>query len=112
MLTALAIAVCPAPPTERVTCVHDGDTIIIERERMRIVGIDAPELKGGCDAESALAIRSRDRLVEILNERRVSIKRIGYDRFGRTLVEMPEASRKLVDEGLAQVWRGRRAVWC
>lgn len=112
MLTALAIAICPAPPTERVTCVHDGDTIIIERERMRIVGIDAPELRGRCARESRLAIAARAKLITALNSQPVTITRIGYDRFGRTLVEIPEAASALLESGLAQKWHGRKANWC
>lgn len=112
MILSLLIAACPAPPAVRVTCVHDGDTIVIERERMRIVGIDAPELRGRCTRETRLAIRARVKLIELLNTRPVTITRIGYDRYGRTLVEMPQVSLAMIEAGLAQQWRGRKANWC
>lgn len=57
---ALALAVCPAQGV-RLTCVHDGDSFIVDRERIRIADIDTPELDGQCYYESELAIRARNR---------------------------------------------------
>lgn len=111
LLTALAIAVCPAPPARRVTCVVDGDTVWIEREKIRLLDIDAPELNGQCARERRLAIRSRDRLVELLNTHSVHIEREGTDRFGRTLARLGNVGEILVQEGLARRWGDRRG-WC
>lgn len=77
---ALAIAACAPPPAHRVTCVVDGDTVWIAGEKIRLLDIDAPEMKGKCPAEAALAMRSRDRLVVLLRERRVTIARDGVDK--------------------------------
>lgn len=50
MLIALAatalIAVCEPPPARRWHCVHDGDTVWWEGEKIRLADIDAPE-RGG-----------------------------------------------------------------
>lgn len=108
---ALAIAVCPAPPAQRITCVVDGDTVWIAGEKIRLLDIDAPEMKGKCPAESALAVRSRDRLVALLRERQVTIARGGVDRYGRTLARLGDVGEALVREGLAKRWGDRRG-WC
>ncbi|MAY20331.1 MAG: nuclease [Erythrobacteraceae bacterium] len=111
MLTALAIALCPAPPARRVTCVVDGDTVWIAREKIRLLDIDAPEMRGECVRERRLAVAARDRLVELLNERSFTIEREGKDRYGRTLARFGDVGEVLVREGLARRWGDRRG-WC
>lgn len=54
ILAAAAIALC-APIGERITCVHDGDSIVVERERIRIANIDAAELNGKCPSQRVTA---------------------------------------------------------
>jgi endonuclease YncB( thermonuclease family) len=44
--------------------VVDGDGLNCQGERIRLVDIDAPEIAGHCPEERALALRSRDRLLE------------------------------------------------
>lgn len=47
----------------RVTCVVDGDPVWIEREKIRLLGIDAPELSPPrCGQEALWAAEARDRL--------------------------------------------------
>lgn len=107
--------VCPAQGT-RITCVHDGDSFIIERERIRIADIDTPELDGECSGERALAIRARDRLIVLLNSEPFEIRRQGEDRYGRTLAIVMNSrgsvGDQLLREGLARTWSGRREPWC
>ena len=99
--------------------VHDGDTIrSCDGERIRIANIDAPEMRGSpkcrdrrrrgwCDY--ALATRSRDALATCLAEGRVTIRRQGEDRYGRTLATIAvngrDAGQYLVDRRLARPWR-------
>jgi micrococcal nuclease len=112
MLTiALAIAVCAPPPAQRVTCVVDGDTVWVAREKIRLLDIDAPEMEGKCPAERALAVRSRDRLIVLLSGREVTIAREGLDKYGRTLARLGDLGEVLVREGLARRWGDRRG-WC
>lgn len=112
---ALALAVCPAQGV-RVNCVHDGDSFIIERERIRIADIDTPELDGQCTYESDLPTRARDRLVVLLNSEDFEVRRQGQDRYGRTLAIVTNSrgsiGDQLVREGLARTWSGRREAWC
>ena len=115
ILATLAMSLCPPPPAVRVTCVHDGDTAWIEREKMRLHLVDAPELRGRCPYETALAKRARDRLAQLLGGS-YRIERHGFDRYGRVLVSITvngqDVGKTLVKEGLAREWRGRREPWC
>ena len=100
----------------RVSCVVDGDTFWISGEKIRLEGIDAPEVNGACAHERRLAQRATRRLSEILSDERFSLRRNGKDRYGRTLarIDTPhgEAGAILVREGLARPWRGRKKQWC
>ena len=109
LLAAAALAVCPPGP--RVSCVVDGDTLWWQGEKIRIAEIDAPEINGRCPAERALAVRSRGRLVELLNAGPVRFTRVGTDRYGRTLARFDGVSETLIREGLAQPWPRKRS-WC
>jgi len=114
ILAAIALAICPPGPHDN--CVVDGDTLWLAGEKIRIADIDAPELHGRCARESALARQARSRLLVLLNSAPFRIRRIGKDRYGRTLAVILSArgsiGDQLVAEGLAQRWRGRKARWC
>lgn len=107
---AALIAVCPAAGPRR-HCVHDGDTIWWQGEKIRIADIDTPELNGRCEAERRRAIAARDRLVTLLNAGPVTIRRVGTDRYGRTLAYVGDVGEQLVREGRASRWPQRRN-WC
>lgn len=54
---------------ERISsaCVIDGDTVMLDKRRVRLAGFDAPELEGKCAAERQLAIVARNALADWLN---------------------------------------------
>ncbi|WPL57891.1 thermonuclease family protein [Qipengyuania profunda] len=114
LLIAAALAVCAPGPRDH--CVHDGDTVWLEGEKIRIADIDTPELNGACEYERALALRARNRLIQLLNAGAFEIARTGQDRYGRTLATLHRSGRsigaQLVAEGLARTWSGRREPWC
>ena len=105
-------------------CVVDGDTFRIGRRRIRLVGIDAPEVDGQCPAERALADRSTARLQDLLNEGPFTMAgRIddSTDRYGRELRVLwrkrADGSRQSIasdmrEAGLAARYLGRKASWC
>ncbi|HAW36790.1 MAG TPA: nuclease [Erythrobacter sp.] len=114
LLIAAALAVCAPGPRDH--CVHDGDTVWLDGEKIRIADIDTPELNGECASERKLALRARNRLVELLNVGPFDISRSGTDRYGRTLAVLHRSGNsiggQLVAEGLARIWSGRREPWC
>ena len=114
LLIAAALTVCSPGP--RDNCIHDGDTVWLEGEKIRIADIDTPELNGECASERKLALRARNRLVELLNAGPFDISRSGTDRYGRTLAVLHRSGysigSQLVAEGLARTWSGRRESWC
>lgn len=109
---ALAIAICPPPPTRRETCVHDGDTVWIAREKIRLLDIDAPELDAQDELERHRAILARDRLVDLLDGAVLTIERDGQDCFGRTLARIETAQgdvgEQLIEDDLARRYDGPR----
>jgi endonuclease YncB( thermonuclease family) len=107
---AAALAICP-PSGARVNCVVDGDTLWLDGEKIRIAEIDTPEINGRCAAERALALRARGRLIELLGDGPVRFKRVGTDKFGRTLATFGSVSEQMISEGLAHRWPNSRG-WC
>ena len=100
----------------RISCVVDGDTFWVAGEKVRLQGIDAPEVNGACAYERELAQEATRRLSEILSDDSFSLERSGKDRYGRTLARVDtqkgEAGDIFVREGLARPWKGRRENWC
>jgi endonuclease YncB( thermonuclease family) len=96
----------------------DGDTIHCGEQRVRVIGLDAPELRGRCEAERRLAQAATERLSDLLEEG-VHLETNGQDRFGRTLAVVRDArgedvARVLIRERLARAYDGRgpREGWC
>jgi endonuclease YncB( thermonuclease family) len=70
--------------------VVDGDTLHCDGGRIRLLGIDAPELPGHCSANRDCApgdpFASTESLEQGLGDgASVRIERVGTDRYGRTL---------------------------
>lgn len=109
---------------QNIDCVVDGDTIWISGDRrgekrgekIRLLGIDTPEILGKCRAEKRLAKLARSRLAEILGSGKLRVRRQGKDRFGRTLARVYAGGRSvgriMVAEGFAVVWGNGRPDWC
>jgi endonuclease YncB( thermonuclease family) len=100
--------------------VIDGDTIVVQGEKIRLLGINAPELKGKCREESIRALRARSRLMKLLEASKIHIERDGFDRYRRTLASVSVAGTDvghiLMKEGLARKWvqtyNGQQEPWC
>jgi micrococcal nuclease len=96
----------------------DGDTFWLGEEKIRVADIDTPELRGRCPEEKALAVRATERMEALLNEGPFELHRVGRDedRYGRKLRVVTREGRslgdRLVAEGLARTWTGRREPWC
>lgn len=96
----------------------DGDTIRCGEERVRLVGLDAPELRGRCEAERQRALAATERL-RLLIADGVTLSTAGRDKYDRVLAVVLDARGQdvgqiLVREGLAHAYHGRgpREGWC
>ncbi|MCD4658485.1 thermonuclease family protein [Agrobacterium sp.] len=104
----------------RKNCVVDGDTLWVNGQKVRVADIDAPEISTPrCAMELVLGNKATDRLVELVNEGPFELK-VWQDRdtdgYGRKLRVLVRNGRslgdRLVSEGLARTWAGRREPWC
>jgi len=105
-------------------CVVDGDTFKLGQRKVRIIGIDAPEVNGVCAAERQLAEAATAKLQGLLN--RGPFEMVGrfdemQDRYGRDLRvvrrRLPDGSyQSIADEmresGLAHRYVGMKSGWC
>jgi len=119
--------VLPGPVSARVLAAVDGDTLDVAarvwlgqevRIRVRLHGVDAPELRGRCAAERSAAIAARDLLAR-LADGPLHLEDVRYDKFGgriRARVldrEGRDLAALMLAAGLVRRYDGgRRAGWC
>lgn len=130
---ALAVALATVPPVVRIMpdAVVDGDTfdgevtrwferIII---RVRVAGIDTPELHSSCARERDAAKAARDAVAELLlgptsSSRTITLEGVQPDKYsGRYLatvkVDGVPLSDILIQRGLGRAYfGGTRQPWC
>ena len=116
-----------AHPAE-VVRVLDGDTFEARvhlwpgleiTTRVRLRGIDAPEMKARCGEERARAEAARDTLRSILDQGEVGISNVALDKYGgRILADAstqatPNVSTALLGAGAVRRYSGgQRDGWC
>lgn len=91
----------------KVISVYDGDTVTVMRGenkfRIRLYGIDAPEMKQEYGKES------RDYLRGLISNKTVRIESKGKDRYGRTIGKIhyngQDINKKLLENGYAWYYR-------
>ena len=101
-------------------CVVDGDTIRLGERRVRILGIDAPELTAArCPGEKVLAEKAADRLLELVNQGQFEMTAHRFwrkDGYGRDLRRLDRGDvslgQVLIEEGLAKRYYGAKVGWC
>ena len=106
-------------------CVVDGDTFRLGQRRIRIVGVDTPEVKAQCPEEARLAEAAAVRLQQLLNEG--PFEMVGRlddptDRYGRELKSLrrrtgdggyTSIAAQMREEGHARRYLGGlRGGWC
>ena len=118
----------PGPVAADVIRVVDGDTLAL-RARIwigidivvsaRIRGIDAPELRGRCEAEKAAAEAARAHLEALVGASGVRLLRIENDKYaGRVVADVvtddgTALGPAMLAAGLARPYDGStRAPWC
>lgn len=111
-----------------VVSVHDGDTfsadiagwpeIVGHRIGVRVAGIDAPELRGECPCEVALAKDARAFVTHKLqNADTIALRHVRRDKYFRLLAEVwvdgENLSESLIDAGYARPYAGgKKQGWC
>ncbi len=121
------VSVRIALPAE-VLRVLDGDTFearvnlwpgLAITTRVRLRGIDTPELKAPCEDERAKAETAREALRTILAQGEVGITEVTLDKYGgRVLANAstrgtPDVAATLLNSGMARRYGGgRREPWC
>jgi micrococcal nuclease len=96
---------------QQVTFVYDGDTILLDNgERVRYLGIDAPEIDHGKGKSEFMALAARDFNLKLVRNARVRLEfdQERKDRYGRLLAYVylengDMVNRLLVRRGLALV---------
>lgn len=116
------------PIQASVVEVIDGDTVIVRARvwlgqdvevRVRLSGIDAPELRARCPEERRLALAARAYLSDRLVTGPVALTDIHYGKYaGRVIARLvdkdgADIGQALIENGLARPYRGgRRGKWC
>lgn len=110
--------------------VTDGDTVQVYAYPwpgmtmdvgVRLRGVDTPELKGRCPAETAAAKRAKDATRSFLRAsgERVRLVNVGHDKYGRRVVaeivteEGSSLAAWLIEKNFGRAYTGgKRAGWC
>ena len=116
-----------AYPAE-VLRVFDGDTFEARvriwpqtdvTTRVRLRGIDTPEMRGRCEDERIKAVAAREALARILAQGGVGIANVGLDKYGGRIdadastAGTPDVSAALRAAGHARAYSGaKRQSWC
>lgn len=122
---ALAVDGLVVPAT--VISVYDGDTFTVEAEnwpghwvhiKIRVLGMDTPEIKTKCKSEKAMGYVTRDFAADVLGDQ-VILKNIKLGSFaGRVLADVYLIDGRsfadvMISNGLARVYDGgKREGWC
>ncbi len=100
-------------------CVVDGDTLRYAGRRIRILGIDTPELHPArCASEERLGQAAKLRMQALVNLAPFQLVADGRDRdvYGRDLRKVmrggADLGLQLVSEGLARPYGAGRQSWC
>lgn len=103
LTAATALIACDAPN------VHDGDTLRCGDERIRLFGVDAPEVERGRSPAQPFAEEARKTLLQ-LTRGRVACRFVTRDRYGRFVGKCwssssPDLNAALIRSGYTKEYR-------
>ena len=119
--------VLPGPFPFELVEVIDGDTFRARVDiwlgqsvtvKVRLQGVDTPEMNGKCAAEKKLARQAKAFAENWLRKNQAQLTNVHYGTYaGRVLATAQikngdSLSAALLAENLAKPYRGRRAQWC
>ena len=119
--------ILPGPFPFELVEVIDGDTFRARVDiwlgqsvtvKVRLKGVDTPEMNGKCAAEKKLARQAKDFAENWLRKNQVQLVNVHYGTYaGRVLATAQikngdSLSAALLAENLAKPYRGLRAKWC
>lgn len=118
----------PGPVPAEVIEVTDGDTLVARariwlgqdlQTRVRLDGVDTPELSGKCEEERRLARKAKAFVTATVGGRQVTLSAIQYGKYaGRVVARVhtssgEDLSAALIGAGLGRAYNGgKRAPWC
>ncbi|HEY8948326.1 MAG TPA: thermonuclease family protein [Rhizomicrobium sp.] len=123
----VALAAFEGPVRADVVRVIDGDTFEANAQiwigetiavRVRIAGIDAPELHARCDDEYRRAIAARNYLAQRIEGGSVRLTQVHNDKYGgRVDADVSDSKgdigQQMIAKKLARpYWSGHRGGWC
>ncbi len=115
------------PPINKgiVTNVYDGDTFTLVSKlpydnsplykfKVRIAGIDCPEIRGKSQEEKDMAQAAKKEVMELILYKEVTLENIGLEKYGRLLADVfvkdenktINIGQHLLNKGLAKVYNG------
>lgn len=116
------------PIKANVIKVLEGDTLEVRLDvwlsqqvetKLRIIGIDTPEIKGKCEFERNKSQEARAEMIRLINDSFVSISNIRYGKYaGRVIGDVKtsdgvDVAKHMIEKGLARPYKGRkRTSWC
>lgn len=118
-----AVKHIPSFTKARVISVYDGDTITIARKKsiwwsskiyaykVRLHGIDCPEIRGSTLEEKHYAVKAKEVLEALVLNKSVKLDIHGYDKYGRILANVKtnnlNISEHLIGLGLGVPYNGK-----
>lgn len=112
----------------KVLSVYDGDTLTVDmheiprgfnKQKLRLAGVDTPEIRGKCEYEKLLAREARDFIrSQVAKAKDIKFKVIDQGVYGRYIVHLyidnVNINEKLIEYGYARRYDGKtaRKGWC
>ncbi|MBT3358184.1 MAG: thermonuclease family protein [Rhodospirillales bacterium] len=126
---AISADVMSGPMAARIVRVIDGDTLVVRVQvwldqevetRVRLFGVDSPEIRGKCPEERRMALEARA-FIEKLggSDNGVFLHDVRHGKFARRVIARVSSARfadfaaALLQSGLARPYDGKkRQSWC
>ena len=125
---AISAELLNGPLAARIVRVIDGDTLVVRvhiwldqdvETRVRLFGIDTPEIRGKCPEERLMALDARALVEKTGGDDEVFLHDVRYGKFARRVVARVSSAHSagfataLLQSGLARPYDGgKRLSWC